>query len=138
MNKRKDYIAFWLIFGIFIIFTITIVLSANGNRKINYYAYANTLDLAEIIDANQLTYKAIENRNGKLIIEKCIGVVEDAATGKGYVIDDHNYYISYANVQGISNGNVICSYFIYNPDTNYVDDILYRFDYIIDNGNILE
>jgi len=29
-------------------------------------------------------------------------------------------------------GDTILTYFIYNPDTNYMDDILERFDYVID------
>jgi len=73
-------------------------------------------------------------RNGKLIIERAVGIVEDAETGAGHVIGYPEFYISYARVEGISNGNVICTYFIYNPETNYEDDILMRFDYIIDTG----
>lgn len=100
--------------------------------ELDYYAYADNCELIEIIDSNKLTVEALESRNGKLIIEKVIGVVDDAETGKGHVIDNADYYISYKNVKDIENGNVICTYFIYNPDTNYYDDIMLRFDYIID------
>lgn len=100
--------------------------------ELDYYAYADNCELIEIIDSNKLTVEALESRNGKLIIEKVIGIVDDAETGKGHVIDNVDYYISYKNVKDIENGNVICTYFIYNPDTNYYDDIMLRFDYIID------
>ena len=108
-----------------------------AERENNYYAYANTLDLAEIINSNELTIEDLENRNGKLIIECVIGVVEDAKTGAGRVLDsDPNYYyISYKRVDGIESGDVVCTYLIYNPDNNYCDDIIERFDYIIERGN---
>ena len=85
---------------------------------------------AEIIDSNKLSTEELENRNGKLIIERVIGVVDDAETGAGLILGTE-YYISYKRVDGISNGDRICSYFVYNPDTNYIDDIIMRFDYVI-------
>lgn len=85
---------------------------------------------AEVIDSDKLSNEDIENRNGKLIIERVIGVMDDAETGAGHVLNNGNFYISYKRVDGISNGNVICSYFVYNPDTNYIDDIIMRFDYV--------
>lgn len=102
--------------------------------EMDYYAYANSLDLAEIIDSSDLTFEEIENRNGKLIIERVIGVVEDAETGAGHCVNGEEYwnYISYNCVDKIHNGDVICTYFVYNPDTNYYDDIISRFDYVID------
>ena len=101
--------------------------------EIDYYAYADNLDLIEIIDSPNLTMEMLESRNGKLIIEKAVGVVTNAETGEGYIIGWPEFYISYASTPGeISNGDVICSYFIYNPDSNYCDDILLRFDYIIE------
>lgn len=95
--------------------------------------YAESLSLVEIIDNQHLTTEMLESRNGKLIIERVVGIVTDAETGDGRIIggDDYYNYISYRNVNGISNGDVICSYFIYNPDNNYVDDIIMRFDSII-------
>ena len=109
--------------------------TAKANESLDYYEYAESLDLVEIINANELTSKDLTNRNGKLIIERCVGVVEDAETGAGRVLygDPEYDYISYASVKGIRNGNIICTYFIYNPDTNYEDDIMIRFDYIIDS-----
>lgn len=104
--------------------------------EMNYHEYADSLDLAEIIDSTELTLEALQNRNGKLIIERVIGEVDNASTGAGHVLDNANYYISYESVPNIANGNIICTYLIYNPDNNYEDDIMLRFDYIIDTkGN---
>ena len=85
---------------------------------------------AEVIDSSELSNEEIENRNGKLIIERVIGVVDDAETGAGHVLNNGNFYISYKRVDGISNGDIICSYFVYNTETNYIDDIIMRFDYV--------
>ena len=99
-----------------------------------YEEYADTLDLIEVIDSHELTIEELGNRNGKLIIERVIGVVEDAETGAGSVLngDKNFYYISYDKVDGIHNGDIICTYMIYEPYSNYEDDIIYRFDSIID------
>lgn len=110
-----------------------IMLRDSTSSQMDYYKYADSLGLIEIIDSNDLTLSMLQNRNGKLVIERVIGVVTDAETGKGNVLFNSNYYISYADVPDIANGNVICTYLIYNPDTNYEDDIIARFDYIIDN-----
>lgn len=104
--------------------------------EMNYHEYADSLDLAEIIDSTELTLEALQNRNGKLIIERVIGEVDNASTGAGHVLDNANYYINYESVPNITNGNIICTYLIYNPGNNYEDDIMLRFDYIIDTkGN---
>jgi len=120
---------------IFALLTLIGAALASHSSEMNYYKYADSLDLAEIIDTSKLTNEELENRNGKLIIERVIGVVDDTTNGSGHVIDNNNFYISYSGVKGIKNGDVICSYFVYNPDTNYMDDILYRFDYVIDSGH---
>ena len=119
----------------FVINLITSKVNATASESLDYYEYAEFLNLVEIHNANDLTTEKLQNRNGKLIIERVVGVVEDAETGAGRVLygDPEYYYISYASVKGIRNGNIICTYFIYNPDTNYEDDILMRFDYIIDS-----
>lgn len=123
----------WFIVNLIIIFAVNAIIAMpQSESEMDYYVYTDSLDLIEIIDSSDLTLEELENRNGKLIIERVIGVVDDASTGKGHVIDNANYYINYSSVKGISNGNVICTYFIYNPDTNYCDDIIMRFDYVID------
>ena len=105
-------------------------------KEMSYHEYASELDLIEIIDSEALSTEALENRNGKLIIERVIGVVDNAETGAGHLLSNKDDFISYANVEGIANGNVICTYLIYNPGTNYIDDIEARYDYIIEKGTV--
>jgi hypothetical protein len=135
-NKLEVYLTTILCVAA-IIFSGCYIAESESENKIDYYAYVDTLDIFEVIDDKDLTIEDLESRNGKLIIERCIGVVENAETGAGRVInaDPNYYYISYRDVAGIENGNVICTYFVYNPDNNYCDDIIMRFDYIIERGN---
>lgn len=128
MKNRQIVICVAIIFA-FIMFIAFIFSSPS---EIKYYSEANSKDNIEIINSNDLTIEELQSRNGKLIIEVVIGQVDNFVTGAGHILDNPDYYISYANMNGISNGNIICTYFIYNPENNYEDDIMYRYDYIID------
>ena len=69
----------------------------------------------------------LEHRNGKIIIEIVSGVMlDDNGNGK----DNAGKYIKYDN-QEFSKGDKIQSVFIYNPETNANDNILYRIDTLI-------
>ena len=99
-----------------------------------YRNLSDEIRAIEIIDSADLSLEDLENRKGKIIIEKCIGVVENS-DGDGKVLNcyDSNYdYISYRSVEDFQVGDTILTYLIYNPDTSYTDDILERFDYVID------
>lgn len=67
---------------------------------------------------------ALENRNGKIVIEITSGIVLDDE-GNGQDICGH--YIKYDS-ENFSVGDQIQSVFVYNPETNYIDDILSRTD----------
>lgn len=106
----------------------------NGEKSLEYYRMlSDDLGIIEIYDSEDLTLEMLQNRNGKLIIERCIGMVT-SPEGDGTILDcdDEYYYISYSSMEDIEVGDVIVSYFLYNPDTNYEDDVLERFDYVID------
>lgn len=77
-------------------------------------------------DFDRLT-DILENRNGKIIIEISEGVVLDA---EGNGADSLGNYIKYEN--SFSVGDIIQSVFVYNPENNSVDDIVYRYDYLIE------
>lgn len=66
----------------------------------------------------------IENRNGKIIIEVIDGTVLD---DEGNGSDQFGFYVKYDS-ERFHKGNRVQSVFIYNPDTNYVDDIICRID----------
>ena len=128
MKNRQIVVCVAIIFA-FIMF-VAFIFSAPS--EIKYYSEANNKDHISIINSYDLTIEKLQSRNGKLIIEVVIGQVDNFVTGAGHQLDNPNYYISYKGVEGISNGNIICTYFIYNPENNYEDDIMYRYDYIID------
>ena len=69
--------------------------------------------------------KAIEQRNGKIIIEVIQGtVIDDYGNGR----TDTGDYIRY---DGLEKGTRVETVLIYDPATNYIDDIMYRADTII-------
>ena len=70
---------------------------------------------------------ALENRNGKIIIEVSSGTVLD---DEGHGRDICGYYIKYDS-ERFSAGNEVQSVFVYNPETNYIDDIVSRTDTLI-------
>ena len=132
--KANATIIIAVIACVVMVVSLAIILSINEKQKSDYHILADELDLIQFVDMHDLTYRELTNRNGKLIIERIIGVVDNASTGAGHVIhEDVDYYISYKGVDGIQNGNIICSFFVYNPSTNYDDDVLMRFDYVIDS-----
>ena len=70
---------------------------------------------------------ALENRNGKTVIEVSSGtVLDDEGNGQ----DICGYYIKYDS-ERFSAGNEVQSVFVYNPETNYIDDIISRTDTLI-------
>ena len=70
---------------------------------------------------------ALENRNGKIIIEVSSGtVLDDAGNGQ----DICGYYIKYDS-ERFSAGDQVQSVFVYNPGTNAIDDIVSRTDTLI-------
>lgn len=83
-------------------------------------------NICQVCDSSELTEDILANRQGKLIIEKCIGTVTDDE--KNGSLEDGSY-ISYADVNCVK-GDTITTYLIYNPDTNYTDDVIERFDYV--------
>lgn len=87
-----------------------------------------------IYDSDDLTLEMLENRNGKVIIERCYGVVIDAGNGAGKVLnpcDEDFDYISYSRCEGIREGTLMMTYLVYDPDTNYFDDIMERYDCVV-------
>lgn len=70
---------------------------------------------------------ALENRNGKIIIEVSSGTVLD---NEGNGKDSCGYYIKYDSSRFFA-GDQVQSVFVYNPETNYIDDIVSRTDTLI-------
>lgn len=84
-------------------------------------------NICQVYDSSELTEDILANRQGKLIIEKCVGTVKD--NEKNGNLEDGSY-ISYTDVDDCIKGDTITTYLIYNPDTNYTDDVVERFDFV--------
>ena len=69
----------------------------------------------------------LENRNGKIIIEVIEATVLD---DDGNACDDFGFYVKYDSGK-YEKGDRVQTAFVYNPETNYLDDILYRVDTLI-------
>ena len=72
-------------------------------------------------------YEALQHRKGKIIIEVVTGTVTNE-NGDGQI--DYQGYIKYHGDLAV--GTRIESIMIYNPNNNYIDDIMYRADTIIE------
>lgn len=98
-----------------------------------YIDAANGMETIVICETDDLTGEMLENRNGIIYIEVLWGIVlNDDGDGRVLSTSDPFYnYISYKYVDGATTGNIILTYLIYNPETNYVDDVIARVDYII-------
>lgn len=133
-------------------------LAVNDIKSIDYYASENKLtintstdsynfeptinvipvipsktetdNICQVYDSSELTEDILANRQGKLIIEKCVGtVLDDEKNGAIQNADSDYNYISYTDVD-CTKGDSVITYLIYNPDTNYTDDVIERFDYV--------
>lgn len=91
-----------------------------------------------IYEPIDLTDEILTNRTvDELIIEHDTGVVlNDLGDGEVTNPFDSNYtYISYCNLMEYANpGDTVTTYCIYNPYTQYEDDIKFRIDIV--NGRI--
>ena len=125
----------------------TITVEINGSdREINSFeeiekSFLNLLDAAgwqnvELYDCSELTVDILENRKGTTVVERCIGLVTDKEAGDGMILnlpEDCGYYIGYRNIYlPIAEGTVMLSYMVYNPKSNYIDDIIERYDFVLD------
>lgn len=75
--------------------------------------------------SNEKNWKKILKRKGKNIvyIEKCI--TKSSGKNYGYTIKGH-YYVAYN--KKVPKGKKVTSYFIWNPYTNYCDDVVAAVD----------
>lgn len=128
----------------------TCIKADNGkfnSSQVQFYddmiANANTI---EIYDTSELTHEIMENRNGKIIVEKIIGEVTNSkldgkilnasSEQENYINKNDSLYMNYERVDGAKEGDTIVTYYIYNPFTKAQDDVLTRLDFIIDSNPI--
>lgn len=100
----------------------------------------NGYQSVSIYNPDELTADILTSRteSDSVIIERCIGVVTNAERpGDGRILntEDTQYnYISYSGVDDTRDGTIILTYLLYNPGTDYEDDIMERFDFILDRS----
>lgn len=90
--------------------------------------------MVKVIDCNDLTEEMLITRadHNVMYIERIIGKVTDNEKN-GKVLNppvDGGYYISYASVDDAEIGDTIITYCVYNPYSNYDDDVIERWDFI--------
>lgn len=92
--------------------------------------------ITKVIDCDKLTEKMLTHRSNKkhhiMYIERIYGIVTDNKKN-GKVLNppvNGGYYISYKSVKGARKGDLIVTYCVYNPYTNWDDDVIERWDFI--------
>jgi len=93
------------------------------------------LENFKIYNPDELTAEILETRTASntLIVERVIGKVVNKTKGDGRILNTESEYnyISYFDLGiPISDGTLMLTYLIYNPDTDFVDDCE-RYDFIL-------
>ena len=143
MNKNLQ-ITLYIMVGIFIGLTLSHSMEVTHsqvhdgkytNSQILFYDnMIQNVNEIELYNSSELTEDILTNRNGKIIVEKVVGEVTNYQLD-GTILNanaDNGTYITYKRVDGAKQGDMILTYFIYNPFTNEPDDVLTRMDFIID------
>lgn len=99
-----------------------------------YTKVVKAAPMVKVIDCNDLTEEMLTTRadHNVMYIERIYGIVTDNEKN-GTVLnppEDGGYYISYASVEDAEIGDVIVTYCVYNPYSNYDDDVIERWDFI--------
>lgn len=113
------------------------VIGNTTSAPVNATEYTEAVKAApmvKIIDCNDLTEEMLTTRkdHNVMYIERIIGKVTDNEKN-GTVLNppvDGGYYISYASVEDARKGDIIITYCVYNPYSNYDDDVIERLDFI--------
>lgn len=115
--------------GLLLTILSVICILNNANTTVDAKEEQTELDIQFIMhDApNDEALEVIENRNGALVIEIMEGTVFDDEGNGGCYSEYCSYYIEY-DTEKFSKGDEVISLFVYNPETNYADDIIYRVD----------
>lgn len=99
--------------------------------------YAKYGKYAKIYDSSDLSVEKIENRDGKLIVERCICYVEKFDNGEGFGTILNCFSKDYAYIhfekmgKPLYKGTIVVTYLVYNPNTKLVDDAIEVYDFVI-------
>ena len=116
--------------------TVSIIGNTFTPVQASYTDVAKNAPITRVIDCDKLTEKMLTHRSNKkrhiMYIERIVGRVTDNEKN-GKVLNppvDGGYYISYASVDDAEIGDTIITYCVYNPYTNWDDDVIERWDFI--------
>jgi len=118
------------------IMSTSINVEAKGNKLDWYRLQAIEIETEanqmQVVDTSELTYYDITHRKGSVLVERVIGKVKNNKKD-GRVLNHGNNPYNYISYKGIKckKGDIIVTYVLYNPENNYEDDIIARWDYII-------
>lgn len=100
--------------------------------------YGYDPDLLLIVEPDSLTGEILEHRSGAgfVLCERVIGVCLDGNSGDGRILNTKDGFYNYINYTGFdqpyTDGTIILTYLIYDAESDGVDDIADRFDYVLD------
>ena len=115
--------------------TIALVtVSIIGNTTSTPVQATQYSEAVKVIDCNDLTEEMLTSRkeHNIMYIERIIGKVTDNKKN-GKILNppvNGGYYISYDRVEDARKGDLIITYCVYNPYTNWEDDVIERWDFI--------
>ena len=92
-----------------------------------------------IYDSSDLTYEILSSRTSDItIVERIVGVVLDE-NGNGRVLDSSEpcNYISYKYVPDIMPGDIVITYSVFNPENQFEDDIIARYDMVVARDDVV-
>lgn len=93
-----------------------------------------------IYDSHNVTGGMLANRtkSEKIIIERVIAIITNRnREGDAKVLNtngDYNYISYYGTDLDYTTGTIMITYLMYNPKTDYEDDIIERYDFVLDRN----
>jgi len=93
-----------------------------------------------IYDSRNVTGEMLTNRteSDKIIVERVIAIITNKEReGDAKVLNtngDYAYISYYGTDLDYTTGTIMITYLMYNPETDYEDDIIERYDYVLDRN----
>ena len=116
--------------------TVSIIGNTFTPVQASYTDVAKNATITRVINCDKLTEKMLTHRSSKkrhiMYIERIVGRVTDNKKN-GKVLNppkNGGYYISYRSVKNARKGDLVITYCVYNPYSNYDDDVIERWDFI--------
>ena len=108
--------------------------TAKTKAKTEQGSLADYEDRLRVYDASELTGKILREREGTILIERVLGTcLDEDGNGRMLNPDNPDYdRISYADVENVHAGDVVETYLVYDPTTTGYEDVVVRFDFVVD------